>query len=68
MPFPLEASSRSMIEGHYKRKGIRWEEDFFLDMLGSSNRYDVYWAVIALRGCPDPFVPQFDQIVTKAEC
>jgi hypothetical protein len=51
LPFPLSISSRSIIEGHFKRKGLKWEEDFFLDMLASANRHDVYFAVIALRDC-----------------
>jgi hypothetical protein len=51
LPFPLDAISRSFIEGHLKRKSLGWEEGYFLETLGSASKHDVYWAVIALRGC-----------------
>jgi len=51
LPFPLSVNSRSIVEGHFKRKGLKWEEDFFLEMLASANKHDVYFAVIALRDC-----------------
>jgi ribosomal protein L7/L12 len=42
-------SDRSAVEGHFRRKGLRWDEDYFLDQLSSLHKHDVYWAVIALR-------------------
>lgn len=51
MPFSLEPTSRSIIEEHFTRKKLKWEEDYFLRMLSSDKRHDVYFAVIALRDC-----------------
>jgi hypothetical protein len=51
VPFSLEPTSRSIIEEHFTRKKLKWEEDYFLRMLSSDKRHDVYFAVIALRDC-----------------
>lgn len=51
MPFPLENFTRQSIEDHFKHKNLRWAEDYFIAMLGSSDKYDVYWAAVALRDC-----------------
>ena len=51
MPFPLESFTRTMVERHFRRKNLEWTEDYFLRALDSSSKYDVYWAVLALRDC-----------------
>jgi hypothetical protein len=51
MPFPLNDSTRAFIERHF-RKRLLWTEDWFLSVLeGTDKKYDVYWAVLALRDC-----------------
>jgi hypothetical protein len=51
MPFPLDPTTEQFIKNHFRRKGLRWEEDYFIEMLASEQKYDVYWATLALRGC-----------------
>lgn len=52
MPFPLESYSRQPIEHHFRRKKLVWNEEYFLNVLNTSDkRYDIYWSVIALRDC-----------------
>jgi hypothetical protein len=52
MPFPLTPHLRQTIEHHFRRKKLVWDEAYFLDVLTTSEKkYDVYWAVIALRDC-----------------
>ncbi len=52
MPFPIDDFLRETIKQHFRRKSLEWTEDYFLDVLAtSSNKYDVYYAVIALRDC-----------------
>lgn len=51
MPFPLDSFTRTMVERHFRRKTLEWTEDYFLRALDSSSKYDVYWAVLALRDC-----------------
>ncbi|HKP38390.1 MAG TPA: hypothetical protein VJT71_16135 [Pyrinomonadaceae bacterium] len=51
MPFPIDELTRDMIKSHFRRKNLVWTEDYFLAALESSQKYDVYWATIALRDC-----------------
>jgi hypothetical protein len=40
-----------MIERHFRRKDLRWTEEYFVAALDSPRKHDVYWATIALRDC-----------------
>src|SRR5262249_12239858 len=52
MAFPLSDYTRQAIEHHFRRKNLQWSEPYFLDVLANSTqKHDVYWAVIALRDC-----------------
>lgn len=52
MPFPLNETTRGLIERHFKKKKLVWGEDYFLGMLANSTqKHDVYFSVIALRDC-----------------
>jgi hypothetical protein len=52
MPFPINDSTRKLIHRHFRRKNLEWTEDYFLDVLeNSKSKYDIYWAVLALRDC-----------------
>ena len=52
MPFPLESYIRQPIEHHFRRKKLVWSEEFFVNVLNTSDKkYDIYWAVLALRDC-----------------
>ena len=52
MPFPLNEQTRQFVRNHFRRKNLEWTEDYFLNVLESSDRKrDVYWAVLALRDC-----------------
>jgi hypothetical protein len=50
MPFPLDDFQRKWIESHFKKR-LEWTEDYFLSMLESSRKSDVWRAVVALREC-----------------
>lgn len=50
MPFPLDHTTEDFIGRHFKKRQFRWDENFFLEVLERPrNKYDVYWAAIALR-------------------
>lgn len=51
--FLLDASNKETIREHFKRnKAFSWSEDFFLSAIDADkSKYDVFWAVIALRDC-----------------
>ncbi|HMQ74790.1 MAG TPA: hypothetical protein PKE21_08145 [Flavobacteriales bacterium] len=54
MPFPLAEHNREAIEAHFrkrrKRQDFAWTEDFFIDVLRSSqDKYDLNYAAQALR-------------------
>src|SRR4051812_3279753 len=52
MPFPLNDHTRSAIEGHFRKRNLIWQEEYFLDVLTTSDKkHDIYWAVLALRDC-----------------
>ncbi|TAL27248.1 MAG: hypothetical protein EPN97_17875 [Alphaproteobacteria bacterium] len=52
MPFPLNDITRSMIEKHFRRRNLAWDEAYFLNVLATSEKkHDVYCAVLALRDC-----------------
>jgi hypothetical protein len=52
MPFPLQPYSRQPIEHHFRRKKLVWNEEYFLNVLNSSDKkFDIYWAILALRDC-----------------
>jgi len=52
MPFPIDESTRDTIRHHFRKKQLVWEEAYFVNVLQStSDKYDVYWSVIALRDC-----------------
>ena len=49
--FSLDASDKEAIKDHFRRnKAFSWSEEFFLSAINTAkSKYDVYWAVIALR-------------------
>lgn len=50
MPFPIDQNTEGFIEGHFKRRQFRWDEDYFLGVLEHPRgKHDVYWSAIALR-------------------
>lgn len=52
MPFPLSDNTREAIQHHFRRKKLVWSEAYFLEVLANSvSKYDIYWAVVALRDC-----------------
>lgn len=52
MPFPLSPHTREFIQHHFRRKELAWNEEYFINVLRTSeSRYDIYWAVLALRDC-----------------
>ena len=52
MPFPIDESTRNTIRHHFRKKQVVWDEAYFVTVLQtSSDKYDVYWSVIALRDC-----------------
>ncbi|MBW8772274.1 MAG: hypothetical protein JF590_03115 [Gemmatimonadetes bacterium] len=55
MPFPNSPSIRETIEKHFRRRGLAWTEQYFVEILETATRrHDVYWATIALRDCGSP--------------
>jgi hypothetical protein len=54
MPFPLSNDTELAIRRHFRKK-LEWTEEYFINVLKTSaRRYDIYWAVIALRDCGTP--------------
>jgi len=52
MPFPIDDGTRDTIRHHFRKKNMVWEEAYFVNVLQTaSDKYDVYWSVIALRDC-----------------
>lgn len=52
MPFPLDETTRQFIRDHFRRKDLQWTEEYFLNVLKTSERKrDIYWAAIALSDC-----------------
>jgi HEAT repeat protein len=52
MPFPLSDFSRQMIEKHFRKKSLIWNEEYFLNVLSTAkSKHDVYNAILALRDC-----------------
>jgi len=52
MPFPLSENTREVIQHHFRRKELIWDESYFVKILKTSeSKHDVYWAVLALRDC-----------------
>ena len=52
MPFPLNDQTRQFVRDHFRRKNLEWTEEYFLNVLDTSERkHDIYWAVLALRDC-----------------
>ena len=52
MSFPIDESTRNTILHHFRKKQVVWNEAYFVNMLQTaSDKYDVYWSVIALRDC-----------------
>lgn len=51
--FFLDTSNKETISEHFKRnKAFSWSEEFFLSAISADkSKYDVFWAVIALRDC-----------------
>jgi HEAT repeat protein len=54
--FSLDASNKETISEHFKRnKAFSWSEEFFLSAINTDkSKFDVFWAVIALRDCGTP--------------
>jgi hypothetical protein len=52
VPFPLNDHTRGAIERHFRKRNLVWQEDYFLDVLKTSDKkHDIYWSVLALRNC-----------------
>lgn len=52
MPFPMNDTTRGMIERNFRRRNLVWGEAYFLNVLATSEKkHDVYCAVLALRDC-----------------
>jgi hypothetical protein len=52
MSFPLDEFTCGIIRKHFRRKNLEWSEDYFIQVLEtSSHKYDIYWAILALRDC-----------------
>ena len=52
MPFPVSDFTRDTIKKHFRRKHLEWTEDYFIKVLEESpEKFDIYWAVLALRDC-----------------
>jgi len=51
--FSLDASNKEATKDHFRRnKAFSWSEEFFLSAINiAKSKYDVLWAVIALRDC-----------------
>ena len=51
--FLLDASNKETISEHFRRnKSFSWSEEFFLSAIDADkSKYDVFWAVVALRDC-----------------
>lgn len=51
MPFPL--TDQAYYREHFRKKGISWTEESLTGVLGDpqSSKWDVYYAVMALRDC-----------------
>jgi len=52
MPFPLSDDVRDTVRHHFRKQGLVWDDAYFVNVLQTAtDRYDVYWSVIALRDC-----------------
>jgi hypothetical protein len=52
MGFPLDDDAKRTIQHHFRRKKLIWSEEYFVSVLDTSEkRFDIYWAVLALRDC-----------------
>jgi hypothetical protein len=52
MPFPISEDIRDTIRHHFRKQDLVWDETWFVNVLQTgTDRYDVYWSVIALRDC-----------------
>ena len=51
MPFPLD--DQNYIREHFRKKGLSWTEEHLIGVLENpqSSKWDVYYAVLALRDC-----------------